>query len=347
MRTAAGSGSRAKQQTSVAKQTVTTDAKAEAVATLRRPRAARTAWWPARAMAAGARCAHRCSCGWPATGYISWRRENNDRFSLIADKTSYKPGETADILIPSPFTQPHWALITVERGGVLSHEVRKIDGNSSVYHLPITAAHVPNVYVTVTLFSPPDGAWQAGRFQSRHSAAGGRARPAIAEDRADAQSRAAQPGQNVSYDLLVTDLSGQPVAAELSLDLVDKAVLSLLPRTPDAIRAAFYHRRELGHYHGQRAIAFGRTLPAAVREGFGAPETRARAGSPSALPTASGGSAGYGSAAPMAAEAPAAAGTAGAGGSGIARGRRSKCGERAGSDHSRAISPTPPTGTRM
>ena len=66
------------------------------------------------------------------TGYVSWRRENNDRFSLIADKTSYKPGETADILIPSPFTQPHWALITVERGGVLSHEVRKIDGNSSV-----------------------------------------------------------------------------------------------------------------------------------------------------------------------------------------------------------------------
>ena len=89
-------------------------------------------------------------------GYVSWRRENNDRFSLIADKTSYKPGETADILIPSPFTKPHWALITVERGGVLSHEVRKIDGNSSVYHLPITAAHVPNVYVTVTLFSSPD-----------------------------------------------------------------------------------------------------------------------------------------------------------------------------------------------
>ena len=29
-------------------------------------------------------------------------------------------------------------------------------------------------------------------------------------------------------------------------DLVDKAVLSLLPRTPNAIREAFYHRRELG-----------------------------------------------------------------------------------------------------
>ena len=48
----------------------------------------------------------------------------------------------------------------------------------------------------------------------------------------------------MTYDVLVTDLSGQPVAAELSLDLVDKAVLSLLPRTPDAIREAFYRRRD-------------------------------------------------------------------------------------------------------
>ncbi|WP_410965247.1 hypothetical protein, partial [Salmonella sp. SAL4435] len=39
----------------------------------------------------------------------------------------------------------------------------------------------------------------------------------------------AEPGKQVSYDVMVTDQGGQPVAAELSLDLVDKAVLSLLP----------------------------------------------------------------------------------------------------------------------
>ena len=40
----------------------------------------------------------------------------------------------------------------------------------------------------------------------------------------------AEPGQPVTYDVLVTDLSGQSIAAELSLDLVDKAVLELCCR---------------------------------------------------------------------------------------------------------------------
>ncbi|MDQ2999611.1 MAG: MG2 domain-containing protein, partial [Chloroflexota bacterium] len=233
-------------QTSVAKQAVTTDAKAEAVAT----------WTPAeggsyrvvaQARDGGGRTVRSSLFVWVAgTGYVSWRRENNDRFSLIADKTSYKPGETADILIPSPFTTPHWALITVERGGLLSHEVRKIDGNSSVYHLPITAAHVPNVYVTVTLFSPPDGPGKLADFKVGILPLTVAPDPQSLKIALTPNPAAAQPGQDVSYDVLVTDLSGQPVAAELSLDLVDKAVLSLLPRTPNAIREAFYHRRELG-----------------------------------------------------------------------------------------------------
>ena len=130
---------------------------------------------------------------------------------------------------------------------MLSHEVRKIDGNSSVYRLPITAAHVPNVYVTVTLFSPPDAPGKPADFKVGILPLAVAPDPQSLQDRADAATRAqAEPGQQVSYDVLVTDLSGQPVAAELSLDLVDKAVLSLLPRTPDAIREAFYHRRELG-----------------------------------------------------------------------------------------------------
>ncbi|MGD2105355.1 MAG: Ig-like domain-containing protein, partial [Anaerolineae bacterium] len=40
---------------------------------------------------------------------VSWRRENNDRFDLISDQSSYVPGETAEILIPSPFRGEQWA----------------------------------------------------------------------------------------------------------------------------------------------------------------------------------------------------------------------------------------------
>ncbi|HYF63374.1 MAG TPA: MG2 domain-containing protein, partial [Herpetosiphonaceae bacterium] len=178
--------------------------------------------------------------------FVSWRRDNNDRISLIADRTSYQPGETAEILIPSPFQGPHWALVTVERGGILSHEVRRMEGNSAIYRLPLTAEHAPNVYVSVVLFTGADGPTAAPGYKV------GILPLAVAPT---AQSltialtpsvKQAEPGQTVGYDVLVSDQAGQPVAAELSLDLVDKSVLSLLPRTPDAIREAFYGRRLLG-----------------------------------------------------------------------------------------------------
>ena len=56
----------------------------------------------------------------------------------------------------------------------------------------------------------------------------------------------AQPGETVTYTVQVADSSGAAIQAEFSLDLVDKAVLSLLPRTPDEIVNAFYGNRGLG-----------------------------------------------------------------------------------------------------
>ncbi|NJN68757.1 MAG: alpha-2-macroglobulin, partial [Chloroflexaceae bacterium] len=183
-------------------------------------------------------------------GYVSWRRDNNDRISLIADKVSYTAGETAEILIPSPFQNPHWALITVERGGILHHEVRKMNGNSTIYRLPLTAEHPPNVFVSVVLFSPPSlygsgpsvpADYKVGILPLEVKPDPQTLRVSITSD-----VEQAEPGEEVSFTVEVTDLEGQPVAAELSLDLVDKAVLSLMPRVPNAILKAFYDQRPLG-----------------------------------------------------------------------------------------------------
>ena len=234
------------QRTTVDRQSVTTDSNAEAAMTFT-PAEGGSYRVAASARDAGGNTVRSSLFVWVAgDNYVNWRRDNNDRISLIADKTTYNPGETASILIPSPFTQPHWALITVERGTVLSHEVRRVEGNSIVYQLPLTAEHAPNVYVSAVLFSPPDAPGKPADYKT------GVLPLAVAPDAQTLRvtltpsSIKAEPGQSVRYDVQVTDLNGQPVAAELSLDLVDKAVLSLLPRTPDAIREAFYARRSLG-----------------------------------------------------------------------------------------------------
>jgi uncharacterized protein YfaS (alpha-2-macroglobulin family) len=178
--------------------------------------------------------------------YVSWRRDNNDRIQLISDKASYTPGETAEILIPSPFEGPHWALVTVERGHILHQEVIRLTSSSTVYRLPITADLAPNVYVSVVLVKGQDQANPLADFKMGLLPIEiDRLEQALNVEITSAVEQA-EPGQEVTYRLKATDFEGAPVQAEFSLDLVDKAVLSLRPRSPDAILDDFYGRRGLG-----------------------------------------------------------------------------------------------------
>ncbi|MBL7183244.1 MAG: Ig-like domain-containing protein [Anaerolineae bacterium] len=177
--------------------------------------------------------------------YVSWRRENHDRINLISDQNSYQPGETAEILIPSPFAGQHWALVTVERGRIIRHEVIRVASNSQVYRLPIQDRDAPNIYVSVVLIKgqtadAPLADYKVGLLPLDVTPRAQTLNVSVIPDRPQAQ-----PGEEVTYLVQTTDADGKPVSAELSLDLVDKAVLSLLPRPSNAIKETFYGRQGL------------------------------------------------------------------------------------------------------
>jgi len=62
------------------------------------------------------------------------------------------------VLIASPFQGQAYALVTIERGHIRSHEVILLTSNSTVYQLPITSDMVPNVYLFVTIVKGVDDA---------------------------------------------------------------------------------------------------------------------------------------------------------------------------------------------
>ncbi|MCB0193870.1 MAG: alpha-2-macroglobulin, partial [Anaerolineae bacterium] len=182
---------------------------------------------------------------------VSWRRENNDRITLISDKAGYEPGETAEILIPSPFEGEHYALVTVERGRIIEQEVIEMTSTSQLYELPITEKYAPNIYVSVVLVQGREGPTTDDEPRLADYKVG--ILPIDVNPSAQllnisltASSEQAEPGSEVTYNLEVTDVDNQPVSAEFSLDLVDKAVLALQPRQPEAIVKAYYDRRALG-----------------------------------------------------------------------------------------------------
>jgi uncharacterized protein YfaS (alpha-2-macroglobulin family) len=184
---------------------------------------------------------------------VSWRRSNDDRITLISDKVEYAVGDTAAILIPSPYPGEQWALITVERAGILSREVVQLESNSSIYRFPITEEYVPNVYVSVVLvrgreaaLSALDGSCPVAETKVGYVELAVSREPKVLRIELIPSDQLPQPGQTMAYHVRATDAAGLPVQASLAFDLVDKAVLTLLPRTPNAIIDAFYGRRGLG-----------------------------------------------------------------------------------------------------
>ncbi len=174
-----------------------------------------------------------------------WQVTNDDAIKLIANKERYEVGDTAEVLVPAPFPGAQ-ALITIERGKIKTREVRKLATNSERLRIPITDPSVPDVFVSVVMYWPPTSAdpiprYKVGYVELPVSTATRVLNVSVRPDRDQAK-----PGDTVRYDIKVTDKAGKGVRSEVSLAVVDKAVLSLQDeRGPDGLRA-FWFERGLG-----------------------------------------------------------------------------------------------------
>ncbi len=178
-----------------------------------------------------------------ATGssYVAWQRNENQSFNLVADKPTYQPGETAKLLIQSPFEKAT-ALITYERDTILYSTTATLEGSAPVLEVPITSEHLPNLYVSVMLFrgriepETPDPvedvgkpAFAMGYVNLPVSPEEKRLKIALTTDRQEYG-----PGDEVTVTIKATDHQNKPVLADLSLAAVDLGVLNLIAyQTPD------------------------------------------------------------------------------------------------------------------
>jgi uncharacterized protein YfaS (alpha-2-macroglobulin family) len=183
--------------------------------------------------------------------YVSWRIENNDRIDLIADKESYRPGETATILIPSPFQGRVKALLTVERGRILDSRVIDLRTNSEIVEIPVTPDMAPNAYVSVVIVKGVDEtnplpAFKIGYAAFEVSTEQQELLLTLTPDKDIASGEHYAPGESVTFEIRATDYAGNPVQAEISLNLTDLSVLSLAEPNAPTLQEFFYGRRGLG-----------------------------------------------------------------------------------------------------
>lgn len=190
-------------------------------------------------------------------GDITWRQDPNARIELTTDKRAYKPGDTAEVLIPSPLGPGAQALITVERDGVLRHDVIALDGAATTYDLPLTADDAPGVFIGVVIVRPgesPD--FRIGLTEIEVSAAQQLLTVTATPDRTRAG-----PGEIVRYTLDVRDASGSPVQAEVSISVADLAALNLAEPNTVPIDQAYYGPPKLGVRTGLNLNVLGDAVP--------------------------------------------------------------------------------------
>ncbi|MEZ4515816.1 MAG: MG2 domain-containing protein [Chloroflexota bacterium] len=196
-------------------------------------------------------------------GYAGWRSDPNQRtMDLVPDKDSYAPGETAEILVQSPFAQPVQAWLTIERGNLLDQQVVEVNG-STVLQIPITADYAPNVHITVVAVKPvnpddPDFPYADIRMGIVELPI------SIEQLTLDVELTPGQetyePGDTADFTVSVMDYQGNPVPAEVSLALVDLAVLSLKEDNAPPIAEAFYSPQPLRSNTGSGLFITGEGL---------------------------------------------------------------------------------------
>jgi uncharacterized protein YfaS (alpha-2-macroglobulin family) len=170
----------------------------------------------------------------------TWRSSDSLAMGVVADKREYSPGDTATLLLQTDLAEAV-GLVTIERDGVIEKRVVDIAADRKHVEVPITAAHAPNVYVSVALVQRRIGDGPRGKPRMRMGVVNLPVRPvdnrldvAIETDRADYR-----PGAEVTAKVKVTR-DGKPVTAEVSITAADEGVLSLIGyRTPDPIPTFF------------------------------------------------------------------------------------------------------------
>ena len=216
-----------------------------------------------------------------ATASQTWAKAPGRLFKVAVDKSQYGPRDTAQLVLQSPFSSARALMVIEDPRG---NEYRWIDvaNGQALVDVPLHQRFAPRLAVHFLLLR--------GRISQSLAGAGldlGKPSTAAATVKLNVaptgqmlnvsltHPATARPGQTIPVTVTLRDAANQPVAGEVSLWLVDQAVLALgrerrLNPLPDFVRARAVRSR----VHDTRGDLFG-LLPLVVYPGGGAGDTEA------------------------------------------------------------------------
>lgn len=151
------------------------------------------------------------------------------------DKKSYKPGDTARLILRTPATGAS-LLLTLEGRRIHQRRIVALTDAVQVVEIPVTVELAPNIHVSVV-------AVHGGRFYQRTGLLKIDLEPGKLGVTVTPAQPVYAPGDTARVKITTTS-DGTPAAAELSLAVVDEAIFAVAPETREDIYRFFRGRRE-------------------------------------------------------------------------------------------------------
>ncbi len=196
---------------------------------------------------------------------VSWNKPATRVFDVATDKPTYNPGETAQMVLKSPFQEAH-ALVVVEAPDGNHYEWLDVKGGSATYPLKISKNFVPRVPVHFVLMrgrlaeaNAPTDQIDLGRPTTMAATSWVSVEPTEHRLQIGLEyAEKALPRDKVPITIRLRDAHAKPLGGEVTLWLVDQAVLALgkeqrLDPLPDFIT----NPQSFFSMHDTRNMVFG------------------------------------------------------------------------------------------
>jgi uncharacterized protein YfaS (alpha-2-macroglobulin family) len=214
---------------------------------------------------------------WVAGGKTPPQREvAQERIELIPARKSYAGGETAEILVQSPFA-PAEGVLTLRRSGLLRTERFTMNESSYTLRIPLEEAMTPNVNVQVDLVGAAtrvdDAGVEMANVPKRPAYATGEINLDIPPTsrrlsvKATPRDSVLEPGAETLVDVEVKDAAGRAVeGTDTAVIVVDESVLALTAYSLADPLSIFYAQRseDVTDYHLREQLKLAN--PAEVKE---------------------------------------------------------------------------------
>ncbi|OGL74293.1 hypothetical protein A3D73_02680 [Candidatus Uhrbacteria bacterium RIFCSPHIGHO2_02_FULL_60_44] len=185
-----------------------------------------------------------------STNRYIWRGEpgtvritDDHHMKIVQTKGSYEVGDTASLAVQTPYENAK-ALVTVERNTIRSWKVMNLGSANRIVEIPIKDDATPNEYVSVLTVKGSKSS--VPEFRLGYANLQVNTTKKVLDLKISTDKQAYRPRDKVTLTLETKRSDGSPVAAEVSVAVVDERVVSLLGSIDKNILGRFWFPRTIG-----------------------------------------------------------------------------------------------------